>query len=330
MKIISIIIPVYNSEGTICETLDSLQKQSYQNWEAICVDDGSTDSSADIVKQYSSKDVRIIYTERTSAPKGGSACRNIGAHMATGDFLIFLDSDDILAPWCLERRIKIIEQTDYDFVVFPIGYFETEVKYYTVTNNLNSRNHLLRFASGSPTWQTMQPIYRKAIVEKIGGFDERYPRYQDVEFGIRAILNSKYLLVKDKEPDCYLRMFGNSGVITESKAKNSIVATYYLMDLICRLNINNNIDIALLALFSHLVSFRFKAGITSPIAKECNNPANLIIDKNLRGIQKYICRCIGNMYPSVFSHVVLKILSKCLDIIIDKNLFLCQNERHFC
>lgn len=330
MRKISIIIPVYNSERTICETLDSLQKQSYRNWEAICVDDGSTDSSAEIVKQYSSKDVRIIYSKRTTAPKGGSACRNIGAHIATGDFLIFLDSDDILAPWCLERRIKIIEQSDCDFVVFPIGYFKTEVKYYTETNNLNSRNHLLRFASGSPTWQTMQPIYRKSIFERIGGFDERYPRYQDVEFGIRAILNSKYQLIKDKEPDCYLRMFGNSGVITESKAKKAIEATYYLMSLICSLNKINNLDIALLALFSRLVSLRFKAGITSPIAKECNNPANMIIDKNLRGIKKYICQCIGNMYPSVISRVVLKTLSKCLDVIIDKNLFLCQNERHFC
>lgn len=322
MKKVSIIIPVYNSENTIGETLESLLKQSYAYWEAICVDDGSSDRGSEIIKQYSSKDERILFTRRASDPKGGSACRNIGAQMATGDYLIFLDSDDVLAPWCLENRVKFIENSDCDFVVFPIGYFEDDVSRYSVTNNLNSKNHILRFASGSPTWQTMQPIYRKAIFEEIGRFDERFPRYQDVEFGIRAMLQSKYLIVNDVEPDCYLRMFGNSGYITEIKAKQSILATFYLMDLLCKLNKDGKFDIALVALYVHLVSFRFKAGIKSPISAEFDNPAKKIVNENLHGINRYISRFIGDMHPSIFSQVVLRILPKCIDIIIDKNLLL--------
>lgn len=325
MEKISIIIPIFNSENTIKETLNSLQKQTYTCWEAICVDDGSIDSSREIITRYSKTDNRIKYVKRDSEQKGGSACRNIGASIATGDFLIFLDSDDVLAPSCVENRLNVIEPSEYDFVVFPIGYFDHDVKKYTITNNLYSKNHFLRFASGSPTWQTMQPIYRKDIVEKLGGFDARFPRYQDVEFGIRAMLISKYNIVKDANPDCFLRMSGNSGYITVSKAKSSLLATTYLLELLCGIKQQtrlSNLGIAFLGLYAHLIAFRHKVGITTPLIKDFENPISKIVTEELHGVPKYICSFIGNMKPSFFSRVILRILSKSLDIILDNNLLI--------
>lgn len=322
---VSIIIPFFNSENTIKETINSLQKQTYSCWEAICVDDGSNDSSREIITKFSEIDNRIKYAKRESEPKGGSACRNIGAGMASGDFLIFLDSDDVLAPSCLENRLKVIEPSDYDFVVFPIGYFDNDVEKHTVTNNLLSKNHFLRFASGSPTWQTMQPIYRRNIVERLGGFDARFPRYQDVEFGIRAMMISKFHIVNDVKPDCFLRMSGSSGYITESKAKSSLLATTYLLELLCSIKIQNNVpnlDIAFMGLYAHLIAFRHKVGIDIPLAKDVDNPINIIVHEELHGFQKYVCSIIGNMKPSVFSRVILKILSKGMDIILDNNLMI--------
>lgn len=96
----SIIIPVYNVEPYLRECLDSVLRQTYSDWEAICVNDGSTDSSARILQEYTSRDNRIkVITQ----PNGGlSAARNTGLDNATGDYLLFLDSDDWLEPNALE------------------------------------------------------------------------------------------------------------------------------------------------------------------------------------------------------------------------------------
>lgn len=96
----SIIIPVYNVEPYLRECLDSVLKQTFSDWEAICVDDGSTDSCAAILNDYTKRDMRFrVITQ----PNGGlSAARNTGLAAATGEYMIFLDSDDWVEPNTLE------------------------------------------------------------------------------------------------------------------------------------------------------------------------------------------------------------------------------------
>ena len=90
----SIIIPVYNVEKYLRVCLDSLLDQSFSDWEAICVNDGSTDGSASILDDYSSRDARFRIVEQSNA--GLSAARNAGLRFAVGDYVLFLDSDDWL------------------------------------------------------------------------------------------------------------------------------------------------------------------------------------------------------------------------------------------
>ena len=96
----SIIIPVYNVEPYLRECLDSVLAQTFTDWEAVCVDDGSTDGSAAILAEYAARDSRFrIVTQ----PNGGlSAARNTGLDHARGDYILFLDSDDWLEPSALE------------------------------------------------------------------------------------------------------------------------------------------------------------------------------------------------------------------------------------
>lgn len=96
----SVIIPVYNVEPYLRECLDSMLQQTCPDWEAVCVDDGSTDGSAGILSEYASRDSRFrIVTQ----PNGGlSAARNTGLDHATGDYILFLDSDDWLEPNTLQ------------------------------------------------------------------------------------------------------------------------------------------------------------------------------------------------------------------------------------
>ena len=92
----SIVIPVYNVEPYLPECLDSVLNQTLSDWEAVCVNDGSTDNSSVVLEDYASKDSRFrVITQ----PNGGlSAARNTGMKAALGDYVLFLDSDDWLEP----------------------------------------------------------------------------------------------------------------------------------------------------------------------------------------------------------------------------------------
>lgn len=101
---VSIISPVYNRAEIIIDTINSIQNQTYTFWEFIIVDDGSTDCTIDVIKEFSQSDERILLIERDRLPKGAPTCRNIGYENASGDYIIFLDSDDILFPDALKNR----------------------------------------------------------------------------------------------------------------------------------------------------------------------------------------------------------------------------------
>lgn len=317
---VSIIIPVYNSSSTISETLDSILDQTYKHWEAICVDDGSSDNSVELIMEYCKKDYRISVIRRECKEKGASVCRNIGGRVANGKYMIFLDADDVLAPWCIENRLKVIKENEYDIVVFPIGYFSTDPSDYTLTRNLYSENHLCRFISGSPTWQTMQPIYRSRVFKRLGGFNVEFPRYQDVEFGIRTIIEYKIKIIKDAEPDCYFRMSGNSGFITPQKARNAIKATELLLQLVNMLW--NRIDsrykgLAILGLMVNVASLEMTAQI--PVKKFFDDISHTVNLRDLLSFREFLfLKLIMNMHSTRINRLFLRVMSKIIDIKLDK------------
>jgi CDP-glycerol glycerophosphotransferase len=112
---LSIVVPVYNVEGYIEETLDSLLDQTLKDWEAIVVDDGSTDSSPQIVARYAANDHRFKIVRQDNAGLGSA--RNTGIQSATGKFLTFLDSDDIIPPNAYELAVKCLKRTKSDFAI---------------------------------------------------------------------------------------------------------------------------------------------------------------------------------------------------------------------
>ena len=117
MKIkISIIIPTYNDEEYILRCLDSIEKQDYQNYEVIVVDDESTDGTISILEKYAKNNNKInVYF---SSHNGCGTTRNIALEHATGDYILFLDSDDELLPNCLPIISKEIEENNIDILVF--------------------------------------------------------------------------------------------------------------------------------------------------------------------------------------------------------------------
>jgi len=224
-QLISVIIPVYNRRKLLAETLESVLSQTYENWECIIVDDGSSDGSQDIAKKYASKDPRYKFSERKRLPKGASTCRNIGIDSSVGEFVIFLDSDDILGAECLEYRIEKAQLLkDQDAIIFQTQLFTHKIgdsiHYW---NKLTSEsNDLERFINFDMPWSIMGPIWRK---NKLVYFNENTPSMQDWEMHIRQLLSGmNYKIVADHSPTnvCYCRVNGelNSiGLNFHSKTK---------------------------------------------------------------------------------------------------------------
>lgn len=116
---VSIIVPVYNSERYLSECIDSVLAQSYKNWELILVDDGSTDQSASICESYSNKDSRIKMLHKSNG--GVSSARNLALSCMNGEWICFLDSDDMLYDDALENLINISQYDHLDLLQFAFS-----------------------------------------------------------------------------------------------------------------------------------------------------------------------------------------------------------------
>jgi glycosyltransferase involved in cell wall biosynthesis len=117
-ELISIIIPLYNREHLVKETLESILSQTYQNWECVIVDDGSTDRSLEVVNAYAKIEPRIKIFERPSdRAKGANACRNYGFEKSKGDYIVWFDSDDIMLENYLELHLKPLTYESYNFSI---------------------------------------------------------------------------------------------------------------------------------------------------------------------------------------------------------------------
>lgn len=124
MKKVSIVVPVFNTEKYLTACLNSISGQSYQNLEAIIVDDGSTDNSAELCKKYANKDVRFKYFYQKN--NGVSSARNRGMQEMTGDYVMFVDSDDEIDKNMLETLVTVLEGNDAEVVSCGVNYIATD------------------------------------------------------------------------------------------------------------------------------------------------------------------------------------------------------------
>jgi teichuronic acid biosynthesis glycosyltransferase TuaG len=126
--LISIIVPVYNAESCLGETIDTVLKQTYGHWELLLVDDCSTDRSGAIAQRYASIDPRIHYISSLRNFGGPAGPRNIGLDMAKGEFVAFLDADDLWDDRKLELQLELIVAENLDMVATNIVFFGSETK----------------------------------------------------------------------------------------------------------------------------------------------------------------------------------------------------------
>lgn len=187
--LVSIVVPTKNRVELLRETLNSVSRQSFDRWECLVVDDGSTDATAEMVNALARADSRIRILFRSGTLAGANVCRNIGFNASLGEFVIFLDSDDLLAAGCLTRRVEVMQRNlDLDFAVFRADVFKESANIpLQLWHPQRPGDDLSRFLQHECLWQTSGPIWRRSAFETFGSFDETLLSMQDFELHVRIL-----------------------------------------------------------------------------------------------------------------------------------------------
>lgn len=224
--LVSIIMPVYNAAFFLEETLQSVALQTYTNWQLVIVDDGSTDASPDLCKKFALEhENRCLLLPSKNKQSGAGASRNIGLELCTAEYVIFLDSDDTLAPYCLQQRIDILHANDV--VIFKQYYWDINSKppYPLFTGKAANREDAIEaFMRMEAPWQTMACIWRKTTLQKLNGFDEMLIFMEDPDLHLRALLDDEIIIhfAYDLPADNYYRVNNMSAIKAENFYTNSI------------------------------------------------------------------------------------------------------------
>lgn len=212
--LISFISPNYNRAEFIADTLDSLLAQSDPRWENIIVDDGSTDHSVEIITSYCRRDPRFRFYRRERQPKGACTCRNIGVAQSRGRYVVFLDTDDLAEPFCVEQRLSTMEANrDLDFGIFPMQKFVHEPGDMQVWWNIDKPNEddLLRMFKQDGVCQGTGPAFSKEAFLQVGGWGESLKVWQDVDLFFRLYIQGyRYKKFFDLRPDVQIREYSGS------------------------------------------------------------------------------------------------------------------------
>ncbi|WP_445454190.1 glycosyltransferase family 2 protein [Flavobacterium sp. 25HG05S-40] len=227
----SIVIPLYNKEQYVLDSLKSVLDQTFQDYEVIVVEDASTDTSLEVISTIKSEKVSVI---QHPSNKGLSASRNTGIKNAKGDYIAFLDADDFWKPSYLEE-LFLLTKSYPEGKLFATNYEELYPNDITLLPQNNAKN--LAEKSLITTFfdiSLAQPLYcpssfcvAKSVFDTVGFYNESIRFGEDVDFNIRA--NTVFPLVYSKKPLVRYTMVSENQ-ITQSAIGNKIITDFDAFD----------------------------------------------------------------------------------------------------
>ncbi len=226
--LVSIIIPVYNSASFLAECLDSIIKQSYKNLEIICINDGSTDNSLSIIKKYIKYDKRIKYYSQSN--KGQSAARNLGLKMCRGEFVSFVDSDDMIDLDTISKAIYLFKYKKVDAVIYNMEMFLPDGTRFTcftgdlfphnnMRTNTRKQEWIVNFTNAAPA------VFKKSSIKSY--FVESMI-YEDWVFMVQYLLEPLNIFWINSPLYKYRRNFEKSTTSNISNKCLDLFKAYYL------------------------------------------------------------------------------------------------------
>jgi glycosyltransferase involved in cell wall biosynthesis len=182
----SIIIPCYNQAHFLPQCLESLLVQEYKNWEAIVVNDGSTDATNEVFEKYSAINSRIKLVVKENG--GLSSARNFGIESALGSRFIFLDADDFLYPNCLAKIAEILQDSnDYTLIQYGYTYVKEDGKTILAHTHAQKKTSLIPDVFEGNLGPCHSICISRSLALSAGSFDESLKSVEDWDFWIRAV-----------------------------------------------------------------------------------------------------------------------------------------------
>ena len=218
---VSIVVPFYNSERFMRETVDSVLAQTFQNWELLLIDDGSEDGSSQIAREYAARYPNKIrcYDHPGHANLSAARTRNVGAGLARGEFLAFLDSDDVWLPNKLADQLELLRKSPNAGLVFSpsVYWYDWDGEASASVRNqipdvgpaglIEEPEILLIQSYPIGRWSAPCPssfLLRRSAFEKVGGFPEEFKRlFEDVAFLSKLYLSKTPILISELVTDYY-------------------------------------------------------------------------------------------------------------------------------
>jgi len=247
--LISVIIPVYNSEKTIKTTIDSVLNQTFNNFELIVINDGSTDSILDVLSQIQDYRLKVFSFENA----GGNVSRNRGLYQAVGKFVSFLDADDLWIPDKLASQLKALQgNTDVKVAYSWTDYIDENGKFLVAGNHLSFNGDVYeRLLVSNFLENGSNPLIDKEALVELGGFDESLKAAQDWDMWLR--LAAKYSFICVPAVQILYRVSANSlssNLVRQEKACLQVLERAYYARKIVSKNVWN---LSLANLYKYLV-----------------------------------------------------------------------------
>lgn len=223
---VSVILPTYNRAAFLGEAVASVLAQSFRNFELIIIDDGSSDSTAEVVCSFI--DPRLVFLQQEN--RGRSAARNRALGMARGRYIAFLDSDDVYLEDKLERQIAYMERRPDVDMIYTSAYCIDERgnllegRNYVATVEGNIYEEVAFFQPVTITLPTV--MVRREVIENVGGFDEAMDRFEDTDLWRRIAKKHRIGIIK--EPTCRLRTHTDNTLRSQDPAKIIAAIEYYV------------------------------------------------------------------------------------------------------
>ncbi len=223
MSLVSIIVPIYNTEKFLHKCLDSIIAQSYANWEAILIDDGSHDNCGMICDEYATKDKRFKVIHQING--GVSAARQTGLDNATGDYIIHCDPDDWIEPTMLDEMLECAIKNNADMVICDfISHFNDNTKYESqeIGNDVSAAKIQRMILEGELHGSCWNKLVKKDAIRDIGFYPSTVSLCEDLLFNIK-VLNRDINIVHIPKAYYHYKTDNNTS-ICNSKNKQIILS----------------------------------------------------------------------------------------------------------
>ncbi|MGF1590397.1 MAG: glycosyltransferase family 2 protein [Pleurocapsa sp.] len=205
--IISVVVPAYNIEAYIAATLSSLESQSFSDFEALVIDDGSSDRTAEIVSSFSDRDSRFKLLPK---PNGGlSSARNYGIHRAKGEYIALLDGDDVYGSEKLANHVARLKSSSQIGVVYSASQAirdDGTPTFMRLSGKPIKRDPLAALLCKNFIGHGSNAMFRRCIFDEVGEFDETLCSCEDVDFWLRIAATQKWDFYREPKIHSFYRV----------------------------------------------------------------------------------------------------------------------------